>query len=86
MGDQHWYNIVDSQTNCCIHAGLTFCAMRGPSNAAGADGGANLKGGDCANGIPRNLFTGAVAAGSMVVVPMTMPCEIEAVGDIPPSC
>lgn len=43
-------------------------------------GGENLSGGEAANGIPRNLFTVAVADGIEVVVPTTGPESITAVG------
>jgi hypothetical protein len=43
-------------------------------------GGENLSGGEEANGIPRNLFTVAVADGNKVVVPNSGPESIEALG------
>jgi len=43
-------------------------------------GGSNLFGGDCANGIPKNLLTEAVAVGRVVVVPITTPASMVAVG------
>jgi hypothetical protein len=42
--------------------------------------GENLSGGDFANGIPRNRFTGPSAAGRDVVFPMIVPALIVAVG------
>lgn len=43
-------------------------------------GGENRSGGEAANGIPRNLFTVAVADGIEVVVPTTNPESMTAVG------
>jgi hypothetical protein len=37
-------------------------------------------GGDCANGMPRNCFTGTSESGSEVVVPIRAPASIVAVG------
>ena len=42
-------------------------------HAAGSVGAEKRSGGDAANGIPRYLWTGAVAAGRRVVVPITTP-------------
>jgi hypothetical protein len=42
--------------------------------------GENLSGGDFANGIPRNRFTGPIPAGRDVVVPIIVPALIVAVG------
>ena len=57
--------------------------MIGSLNVPGLSGGANRVGGLFAKGTPRNLFTDAVAAGSEVVVPMTTPASIVAVGPPP---
>jgi len=46
---------------------------------AGA-GGENLSGGEAAKGIPKNLFTVAVAEGTEVVVPTRIPESIITVG------
>ena len=46
----------------------------------GFAGGENLSGGLCAKGIPRNLFTVAVAASGLVVVPAITPASIVTVG------
>ena len=47
----------------------------------GWTGGENRSGGDWANGIPRNLLTEAVAVGRVVVVPITTPISMLALGD-----
>lgn len=65
--------------NCCIHEGLNLVARIGCVQERGFEGGLNRRGG-AANGIPKNLATGAVAAGKWVVVPATGPASICTVG------
>jgi hypothetical protein len=69
--------------NCWMQAGLHSVAIIGSLNVPGLSGGANLVGGLFANGTPKNLFTVAVAAGKDVVVPITTPESIVAVGPPP---
>jgi hypothetical protein len=70
----------NSQLNCCVQESLNFDASNSPLNGVGGCGKPNLSGGDLANGIPRNWFTVAVAAGRDVVVPTTRPSAIRTVG------
>lgn len=63
-----------------MHAGFQLVAWIGFWNWGAALGGENLSGGDCANGIPRNWFTGPSAAGRLVDFPITTPLSIVAVG------
>ena len=64
-----------------MQAGFQAVALMGFLNTPGFWGGLNLSGGDCANGMPKNLFTTAVAVGRLVVVPITHPASMLAVGD-----
>ena len=69
--------------NCWMQAGLHCVAIMGVLNVPGLSGGANRVGGLFAKGTPKNLLTVAVAAGNDVVVPMTTPESIVAVGPPP---
>jgi hypothetical protein len=64
-----------------MHAGLNSVALIGSENRDAGWAGENLSGGDFANGIPRNWFTGPSAAGRDVVFPMMVPALIVAVGE-----
>jgi hypothetical protein len=55
-------------------------ALMGSVNREAGWAGENLSGGDFANGIPRNRFTGPIPAGRDVVVPIIVPALIVAVG------
>ena len=66
-----------------MHAGLHSLAIIGSLKVPGLSGGENRVGGLFANGTPKNLLTVAVAAGRAVVVPMTTPESIVAVGPPP---
>lgn len=68
------------QLNCCMQAGVQAWATTGFSNLPTGTGGENLSGGLTAKGIPKNLFTVTVAEGKEVVVPITSPTSIVAVG------
>lgn len=63
-----------------MHAGPKPEALSGLYHGAAFLGGENLSGGEAANGIPRNLFTVAVADGIEVIVPTTKPESITTVG------
>jgi hypothetical protein len=63
-----------------MHACLTWVASSGAIHGFGDTGGAKRRGGDCANGMPRNMFTTAVADGRAVVVPIITPESRVAVG------
>jgi hypothetical protein len=56
-----------------MHAGLKPEALSGFCHGATFEGGENLCGGEAVNGMPRNLLTVAVADGTEVVVPITIP-------------
>lgn len=60
--------------------GLEFSSIMGSENREVGCAGENLSGGDFANGMPRNWFTGPSAAGRDVVFPMMVPALIVAVG------
>jgi hypothetical protein len=66
-----------------MHAGFQAETFNGLVHATGLIGGENLSGGEAAKGIPRYLFTVAVAAGSKVVVPTRTPDGITTVGRAP---
>jgi len=70
-------------TNCWIQAGLQAVALIGSLKLPGLTGGAKRVGGLFAKGTPRNLLIEAVAAGRDVVVPMTTPASMVAVGAPP---
>lgn len=63
-----------------MHAGLKAEALSGLYQDATLRGGENLSGGEAANGMPRNLFTVAVADGNVVVVPTNGPESMTTVG------
>jgi hypothetical protein len=63
-----------------MQAGLWVDACKGEVHSLGGTGGENLSGGDCAKGMPKNLFIAAVAEGRAVVVPTTTPASIVTVG------
>ena len=63
-----------------MHAGLKAEALSGTHQSATLRGGENLSGGEAANGMPRNLFTVAVADGNVVVVPINGPEPTTTVG------
>ena len=66
-----------------MQAGDQAVALMGALNDPGLSGGANRVGGLFAKGTPRYLFTDAVAAGREVVVPITTPASMVAVGPPP---
>ena len=65
-----------------MQAGLHFCASRGSVNGFAGVGGEKRSGGLTAKGMPRNLLTVTVADGNTVVVPMTTPTSMVAVGKL----
>ena len=56
-----------------MQAGFHSVTVSGVLHGFGLWGGAKRSGGDRAKGIPRNLFTAAVAKGKMVCVPRNGP-------------
>ena len=56
-----------------MQEGLHSVTFRGLLHCCGLCGGEKRSGGDWANGIPRNLFTAAVAEGKVVYVPTRAP-------------
>jgi hypothetical protein len=65
-----------------MHAGLNFLVSLGSLQPASTRGAENLAEpvGAAANGIPKNLLTKTVALGILVVVPMSTPLSMVAVG------
>jgi hypothetical protein len=63
-----------------MHAGFHCVVSNGSFHGLGGAGGLNRSGGDCANGMPRNWLTAAVAVGTDTTVPTMTPASIVAVG------
>jgi hypothetical protein len=64
-----------------MQAGFSAVARSGLTHLSGLTGGLKRPGGESAKGMPRYLWTIAVAEGRLVEVPMITPESILAVGE-----